>query len=216
MASRTSCVPGPLNGGWGVAHLLRAFGLSRWPLAVSHRARGWWTLVSATGVSCLPVSVCRFQCPPTGLAGATLAWPAFPAGIPAGCLLPYLRWALMLAARYIPPPTPRWTCSSCSWSDSSSSGVGEGGGRMEMPKKQGGAASSYIRQMVRPTVALYANVGGDMKPLYGLRFPWGGGGDGRRRVGGGGTKAETVWQLVLTCSPLDEAIPLVAHILGWG
>ena len=57
VASGTSCVPGPLDGGWGVAHLLLAFGLSQWPLAVSHRAMGWWTLVSATGVSCLPVSV---------------------------------------------------------------------------------------------------------------------------------------------------------------
>ena len=52
--------------------------------------------------------------------------------------------------------------SSSSWSDSSSSGVGGGGADRDEPKKQGGAACSYIRQVVRPTVAFYADVGGDV------------------------------------------------------
>ena len=48
-------------------------------------------------------------------------------------------------------------------------GVGGGGGGMEMsPKSRGEAASSHVRQVVRPPVALDADVGGDMKPLYGL------------------------------------------------
>ena len=82
--SGTSCVPGLLDGGWGVALPLRAFRLPRWFLVVSNRVTKWWTLVSVTGASCLPVLACRFQCPPKGWAVVTLAWPAFPAGIPLG------------------------------------------------------------------------------------------------------------------------------------
>ena len=50
--------------------------------------------------------------------------------------------------------------SSCSWFESLSSRGGGGDG--DEPKKQGGAASPYISQVIRPPIAFYADVGGDL------------------------------------------------------
>ena len=77
MASGTSCTPLPPSGGWGDAHLLPAFGPSRWPRQFHTKPgdAGPWRRQLGPLLTCIGVQI---SMSPNGVGGGDLGL----AGVP--------------------------------------------------------------------------------------------------------------------------------------